>query len=246
MPGEALSLVVIDRIPFGVPDDPLTARPHRPHPRGGRRPVRRLPAAARRAGAEAGVRAADPQPRRPRHRGVARRARSRASLRRHAAGQPARRLPAHRIAGRRRRVLGARPTAAGRADPPPAPPPHDRRHPAVPGRLPGRLDPPGILVARAQGRRPAQRRQRQHRRHQRRARAGQGLGDRGAARATRPRGSCRCWVGRRLGASRRRRSRWPAWRRSSATCSRSSCAAAAARASRRRWAWRWRCRRWRR
>ena len=68
VPGEALSLVVIDRIPFAVPDDPLiAARIDRIREQGGD-PFGGLPAAARGAGAQAGLRAAHPQPRRHRHR----------------------------------------------------------------------------------------------------------------------------------------------------------------------------------
>ena len=45
VPGEALSLVAMDRLPFAVPDDPLTAARIASHPRGGRRSLRQLPAA---------------------------------------------------------------------------------------------------------------------------------------------------------------------------------------------------------
>ena len=107
VPGEALSLVVMDRIPFAVPDDPLTAARIDRIRDDGRRSVRRLPAAARGAGAQAGLRPPDPHAHRPRHRRRARRARRAQELRRDAARQPAARLPAHRAARRRRRVLGA-------------------------------------------------------------------------------------------------------------------------------------------
>ena len=60
VPGEALSLVVIDKIPFAVPDDPLTAARIDRIRDDGRRSVRRLPAAARGAGAEAGLRPPHP------------------------------------------------------------------------------------------------------------------------------------------------------------------------------------------
>ena len=128
VPGEALSLVVIDKIPFAVPDDPLTAaRIDRIRDEGGD-PFGSYPAAARGAGAEAGVRPADPPPRRPRDRrrcstGASR---ARATAPPCAASLP-RRLPAHRIARRRRGVLGAR--APRRRAPPPM---HAARRPASP------------------------------------------------------------------------------------------------------------------
>ena len=49
VPGEALSLVAMDRLPFAVPGRPADRRAHRSHPRGGRRsrsPATSCPAAA--------------------------------------------------------------------------------------------------------------------------------------------------------------------------------------------------------
>ena len=68
VPGESLSLLVIDKLPFSAPGDPLhEARCEAVEARG-RRLVPRLRAADRGAAAAAGLRPADPRPRRPRRR----------------------------------------------------------------------------------------------------------------------------------------------------------------------------------
>ena len=241
VPGEALSLVVMDSIPFARPRRSADRGAHRSHPRRRRRAVRRLPAAARGAGAQAGVR--PPHPQRaptaassPSSTGASRASSYGATL---LASLPAR-LPAHRAAGGRRRVLDARATAPATRAAAATLVMNPWR--ALRGRLRGGIDPVRGAAGARQGRRPAQGRQRQHRRDQRRARAGQGLGDRRAGRRRRQ-GLRAGLAGPPLRACRPRRSRSPAAPRSSATCSRCSCAAAAARASRRRWASRWRCRR---
>ncbi len=68
VPGEALSLVVMDKIPFARARRSADGRAHRPPARSGRRALRSIPAAARRARAQAGLRPPHPQPRRLRHR----------------------------------------------------------------------------------------------------------------------------------------------------------------------------------
>ena len=87
--GEALSLVVIDKLPFAPPDDPLVAarirrlqatRPQRVH---------RLPVAAGRDAAQAGCRAADPRRSRSRRADDPRRPAAGEVLRAHRARQPA-------------------------------------------------------------------------------------------------------------------------------------------------------------
>ena len=121
VPGEALSLVVIDRIPFAVPDDPLTAaRIDRIREQGGD-PFNgfQLPRAALalkqgfgrliRSRADTGIVAILDGRLAPRHYG--------ATLLR----QPAARLPAHRIARGRRRVLGAPRARPGRPGAPASP-----------------------------------------------------------------------------------------------------------------------------
>ena len=99
--------------PLRRPRRSADRRPHRPHPRRGGRSVRVVPAAARGAVAQAGVRPPHSPPRRPRHRRHPRRPRRAQELRRHPARQPAARLPAHRIAGGRGGVLGARAPGVG-------------------------------------------------------------------------------------------------------------------------------------
>ena len=243
VPGEALSLVVMDKIPFAVPDDPLTAaRIDRIRDDGGE-PFNdyQLPRAA--LALKQGFGRLDPHAHRPRHRGGARRPRRAQVLRRDADRQPAARLPAHGIAGGRRGVLDAR--APPRSRP--------RRRPTLvmsaialcaAAYLAGSI-PFGLLLARAKG---VDLRQ-------------VGSGNIGATNVARAMG--KGWAVAVLAARRRQglrarlaraplrpaaggdRAR-PARPRSSGTCSRCSCAAGAARASRRRWASRWRCRRSRR
>ena len=60
VPGEALSLVVMDKHPVRGPRRSADRGAHRSHPRRRRRAVRRLPAAARGARAEAGLRPSHP------------------------------------------------------------------------------------------------------------------------------------------------------------------------------------------
>ena len=64
--GEALSLVVIDKLPFAPPDDPVLAARIEATRTRGRQPVQRAAAAAGGAAAEAGRGAADPRRDRPR------------------------------------------------------------------------------------------------------------------------------------------------------------------------------------
>ena len=244
VPGEALSLVVMDRIPFAVPDDPLTAaRIDRIRDDGGD-PFGDLPAAARRAGAQAGVRAPHPQPRRSRHRRASSTGASRRKqLRRHAARQPPRRLPAHRARSRTspRSGRGRRPTRR---------PP--RRH-AAPVMTRLRLLCAGRLPR--SGRSPSA--------SSSRARKGVdlrkvGSGNIGATNVARAlgkgwaiavlladaaKGFVPVWLGRRLQLSPAGGRASPASPPSSATCSRSSCAGGAARGWPPRSASRWRCRR---
>ena len=88
-PGEALSLVVIDKLPFAPPDDPLiAARLDAPQGRG-RQSVPRLPAAAGRDRAQAGRGAADPHGDRPRRADDLRPAARREAVRQDAVAQPA-------------------------------------------------------------------------------------------------------------------------------------------------------------
>ena len=63
IPGESLSLLVIDKLPFSAPGDPLHEARCEAVEAGRRRLVPRLRAADRDAPAPAGLRAADPQPR---------------------------------------------------------------------------------------------------------------------------------------------------------------------------------------
>ena len=96
VPGEALSLVVIDRLPFTPPDDPHPVGAHR-----GRRPgrplgVRGRPAAACGDAAEAGLRAPAALRDRPRRGGDSRPAAGHETVRPLPAGGPARRAPAVR------------------------------------------------------------------------------------------------------------------------------------------------------
>ena len=70
--GEALSCVIIDKLPFASPGEPDDRRADRSHPGPGRRAVRRVPGAAGHPGAAAGARPAHPPPQRPGRPGGAR------------------------------------------------------------------------------------------------------------------------------------------------------------------------------
>ena len=76
VPGEALSNVIITKLPFAVPDRPLIEARHRGDRGGGRQAVLRLPGAAGGHQAEAGLRPADPHAHRHRHGGHPRSARA--------------------------------------------------------------------------------------------------------------------------------------------------------------------------
>ena len=233
VPGEALSLVVIDRIPFAVPDDPLmAARIDRIRDGDGEPFLEyQLPRAALAL-----------------KQGFGRLIRSRAdrgivalldgrvgaqALRRDAGRQPAPRLPAHRAAGRRRAFLGSLMTD-----------PLATAGLVVGAYLVGSI-PFGLVLARAKGIDLRE----------------VGSGNIGATNVARAmgkgwavlvlladaaKGFLPVWLGHKLGLAapghraRRRCSR------SSVTCSRCFCAAGAARGSPPRWASRWRCRRSRR
>ena len=60
--GEALSCVIIDKLPFASPGDPITAARIEADPRARRRPVRRVSGAAGHPGAAAGAGPPDPPP----------------------------------------------------------------------------------------------------------------------------------------------------------------------------------------
>ena len=62
MPGEQLSCVIIDKLPFAVPNDPVVNARIESIRNDGRQSVLRLPDSAGGDRAEAGIRAADPQP----------------------------------------------------------------------------------------------------------------------------------------------------------------------------------------
>ena len=64
--GEALSCVIIDKLPFASPADPDHGRPNRGHQQPRRVGVRRVPGAARHPGAAAGTRPPHPSPPGPR------------------------------------------------------------------------------------------------------------------------------------------------------------------------------------
>ena len=68
VPGEALSNVIITRLPFSVPSHPAPGGPARGHPPPRRQPVRRIPGPRGRDQAQARLRPADPHQVRPRHR----------------------------------------------------------------------------------------------------------------------------------------------------------------------------------
>ena len=68
VPGESLSLLVIDKLPFSAPGRSVARGPLRGGRAGRRRLVHRLRAARRDAAAATGLRPADPQPQRPRRR----------------------------------------------------------------------------------------------------------------------------------------------------------------------------------
>ena len=213
VPGEALSLVVMDKIPFAVPDDPLTAaRIDRIRDEGGE-PFGdyQLPRAA--LALKQGFGRLIRTPRRSRHRrraGRPRRAQAPTARRCIASLPPD--CPRTELAGRRRRVLGRgvrpAPAAARRAASPrherPAAAPCSASAAYVAGSIPF-----GCCRRARQGDRPAPGRQRQHRRDQRRARDGQGLGGRRAAGRRRqglraglagaPTSACRRWRSRGAG-----------------------------------------------
>ena len=90
VPGESLSLLVIDKLPFSAPGDPLHEARCEAVERDGRRLVPRLRAADGDAPAAPGLRAADPRPRRPRR---GRDPRSAAAHARRTAGRSSRRCP---------------------------------------------------------------------------------------------------------------------------------------------------------
>ena len=64
--GESLSCVIIDKLPFASPGDPITVGPHRSDQRGRRERLRRVPDPAGHPGAPAGSGPADPAPPGPR------------------------------------------------------------------------------------------------------------------------------------------------------------------------------------
>ena len=71
VPGEQLSCVIIDKLPFAVPNDPVVEARIGTIREDGRQSVLRLPDSAGRHRAETGVRAADPQQVGPRRAGAA-------------------------------------------------------------------------------------------------------------------------------------------------------------------------------
>ena len=103
VPGESLSLLVLDRLPFPRPDDPLLAERGRRVERAGGPLLRGLAAGRRRLPA-AGARPPGPLRDRPGRHGRARPAPGRRRLPRRPAGQPAA-GPPHPVDRRRARVL---------------------------------------------------------------------------------------------------------------------------------------------
>ena len=103
VPGESLSLLVLDRLPFPRPDDPLLAERGRRVERAGRSVLRGLAAGGRRLPA-AGARPPGPLRDRPGRHGRARPPPGRRRLPRRPAGQPAP-GPAHPVDRRRARLL---------------------------------------------------------------------------------------------------------------------------------------------
>ena len=100
VPGEQLSCVIIDKLPFAVPSDPVVdARIESIRERGGKS-VLRLPDPAGRHRVEAGLRAADPQPVGPRRAGAAGQPHHQAALRPGVLRQPAGLRIHHRARGR--------------------------------------------------------------------------------------------------------------------------------------------------
>ena len=71
VPGEQLSCVIIDKLPFAVPNDPVVNARIESIRRGGRQSVLRLPDSAGRHRVETGVRAADSRAVGPRRAGAA-------------------------------------------------------------------------------------------------------------------------------------------------------------------------------
>ena len=102
--GEQLSCVIIDRLPFAVPTDPVVEGPHARHRRGGRQALLRLPGPQRSHHAETGFRPPHPFARRSRRADAARSAYSATALRPHLSRQSAA-LPANHRDQRRREVL---------------------------------------------------------------------------------------------------------------------------------------------
>ena len=83
VPGEALSNVIITRLPFSVPSHPAPGGPARGHPPPRRQPVHRIPGPRSRHQAQAGLRPADPHQDRPGDRRDPRPARAHQALRPH-------------------------------------------------------------------------------------------------------------------------------------------------------------------
>ena len=65
VPGDALSNVIITRLPFSVPSHPLLEARLEVHPKPGRQPLRRVPGSRSRHQAQAGLRPLDPHQDRP-------------------------------------------------------------------------------------------------------------------------------------------------------------------------------------
>ena len=86
VPGDALSLVILDKLPFASPSTRWSPPPHRGAGEGRARAVLELPAARGGAGAPPGIRSAHPDPDRPRHRRAPGRAGGAQGLRPAAAG----------------------------------------------------------------------------------------------------------------------------------------------------------------
>ncbi len=100
--GEALSCVIVDRLPFSVPTDPVVSARMRAVAAAGGQSIFRLPGAGGGHHAEAGLWAADPLARRPRRAGAAGSAHRAATVWKGLPGEPAT-LPAnpgHRGSGK--------------------------------------------------------------------------------------------------------------------------------------------------
>ena len=96
VPGETCQLVIIDRIPFPRPDDPLMSARQRAADQAGGNGFMQVAATARRAAARAGLRAADPDDDRPRRGGDPRPAPRDGALRQLPAGVAAADVVDHR------------------------------------------------------------------------------------------------------------------------------------------------------